>query len=47
MDERKHPLQRLMDNIWLLMALGILIPAVSYTFWGIYELMAVPDAVLP
>ena len=39
--EKKHPLQRLMDNPWLLLALGILIPTVSYTLWGWIELLMV------
>ena len=47
MEERKHPLQRLMDNIWVLTVLGIVIPALSYTLWGIIELMATPPAQLP
>lgn len=43
----KHPLERLMDNPWLLLVLGVLIPFVSYTFWGWYELVRVPPATLP
>ena len=33
-EDKKHPLQKLMDNPWLLLALGVLIPFVSYTLWG-------------
>ncbi len=44
---RKHPFQALMDNPWLLLALGILVPWLSYTAWGWFELSAVPAAVLP
>ena len=40
----KHPIQRLMDNPWLLLALGLLIPIVSYTVWGLIELLAVQPA---
>jgi hypothetical protein len=47
MDGRKHPLQRLMDNPWLLLALGLLIPIVSYTAWGLVELARVRPAPLP
>ena len=37
-DPKKHPLQKLMDNPWLLLVLGILIPTLSYTVWGWIEL---------
>lgn len=47
MDSRKHPLERLMDNPWLLLALGILVPVVSYTLWGILEVLQTPPATLP
>ena len=43
----KHPLQKLMDNPWLLLALGILIPFVSYSIWGWIELSQLPKATLP
>lgn len=42
-----HPLQRLMDNPWLLLVLGILVPFVSYTLWGWVDLATVPPATLP
>lgn len=45
--ERKHPLQRLMDNPWLLLALGVLIPLLSYTAWGWIELTKTKPAALP
>ena len=45
--EKKHPLQKLMDNTWLLLALGIAIPFLSYTLWGWIELMLVKAAPLP
>lgn len=47
MEGTKHPLQKLMDNPWLLLALGIVIPILSYTVWGVLELVAVPPATLP
>ena len=40
-DHKKHPLQKLMDDTWLLLALGILIPFLSYTVWGWIELMLI------
>lgn len=45
--QKKHPLQRLMDNTWLLLALGILIPFLSYTVWGWIEILFVKPATLP
>jgi hypothetical protein len=45
--DRPHPLQRLLDNPWLLLALGLLIPFLSYTLWGIVELEMLPPATLP
>ncbi len=36
-----------MDNPWLLLALGILVPFVSYTLWGLLELMSLSPARLP
>lgn len=44
---RKHPLQSLMDNPWLLLALGVLVPILSYTVWGWVELHLLPHATLP
>jgi hypothetical protein len=44
---RKHPIQRLMDNPWLLLALGVVIPTLSYTVWAWLELLATPPATLP
>lgn len=46
-EPNKHPLQKLLDNTWLLLALGILIPFLSYTAWGWIELMVVKQATLP
>jgi hypothetical protein len=44
----KEPLlKRLMDNTWLLLVLGVLIPLLSYTLWGWIELGTVKAATLP
>ncbi|MCB1045537.1 MAG: hypothetical protein KDC35_21535 [Acidobacteria bacterium] len=43
----KHPLQKLLDNPWLLLALGILVPVLSYTVWGWIELANLGAAQLP
>ena len=40
-------LQRLFDNPWLLLLLGLVIPTLSYTVWGLIELMLLPQAKLP
>lgn len=42
-----HWIQRLMDNPWLLLFLGVLVPLVSYTLWGWIELASLPPATLP
>ena len=46
MDDRTHPIQRLMDNPWALLALGILIPVLSYTLWGLIGILTMPTATL-
>jgi len=45
--DRKHPIQKLMDNTWILLALGIAVPLLSYTIWGWVELWMLPSATLP
>lgn len=41
----KLPLgQRLLDNIYFLLAAGLGIPFVLYTLWGVLELFHVPHA---
>ena len=39
--------QRLYDNVFLLLVAGILVMAVVYTGWGIWELLTLPPATLP
>lgn len=46
-EPKKHPVQRLMDNPWLLLVLGVLIPILSYSVWGWIELLLVKPATLP
>jgi hypothetical protein len=36
-----------MDNPWLLLLLGLVVPIVSYTLWGWIELSLVSPATLP
>jgi hypothetical protein len=47
-NETKEPLlKRLMDNPWLLLVLGVLVPMLSYTLWGWIELEMIKPALLP
>lgn len=47
-NQTKDPwLKRLMDNPWLLLVLGVVIPLLSYTAWGWVELGLVQPATLP
>jgi hypothetical protein len=39
--------QRLFDNWGLLLAAGILVVAVLYIGWGLYEIVSLPQATLP
>jgi hypothetical protein len=44
----KIPLgQRLFDNVFLLLALGMLVMLVAFTGWGLWEILAMPQATLP
>jgi hypothetical protein len=36
-----------MDNPWLLLFLGVVVPFLSYTIWGWVELASVKPAALP
>lgn len=47
-ENKKEPWpKRLMDNTWLLLVLGVVVPMLSYTLWGWIELMLIPPATLP
>ena len=39
--------QRLFDNVFLLLAAGILVMVVFYTGWGLWEITTLPEAPLP
>jgi hypothetical protein len=39
-----HFMQKLLDNQWALLALGILTPTVLYTLWGLYDVINIPAA---
>ena len=39
-----HFMQRLLDNQWILLALGLLVPTVLYTLWGLWDVINIPMA---
>ena len=39
--------QRFFDNVFLLLALGVLIMVALYTGWGMWEILTLPKATLP
>jgi hypothetical protein len=39
--------QRLFDNVFLLLVVGLLVMFVVYTGWGIWEIVSMPKATLP
>lgn len=43
-EERVPFMQRVMDNHFLLLFLGVTIPTVLYIMWGIMELVQIPVA---
>ena len=42
--ERVPAMQRVLDNPFLLLCLGITIPTVLYLVWGVMEVVSVPIA---
>lgn len=43
-EERIPVMQSIMDNPFLILFLGVAIPAVLYTIWGVMEIAAIPLA---
>ena len=43
-DERIPTMQKLLDNPFLLLFLGVVIPTVFYLIWGIMEIVTIPIA---
>ena len=41
-DFKPHFMQRVLDNPFLLLFLGVVIPTVFYILWGIMEIVTVP-----
>ncbi len=42
--ERIPVMQRVLDNPFLLLFLGVVVPAVLYVIWGVMEITAIPLA---
>lgn len=45
--EEIHPIQKLFDRPFLLLAAGMTVMAGFYTLWGIFEIMTMGKAPLP
>ena len=43
-EERTPLAQAFFDNIFLLLVLGIAVPVIFYTIWGLFEIASVPVA---
>lgn len=43
-DERIPMMQKVLDNPFILLALGVFTPALLYLIWGIIELISIPIA---
>lgn len=39
--------QRVFDNMYLLLALGVVVMIVVYTGWGVWEIISMPQGRLP
>lgn len=46
-DDPPPLMQRLFDNVFLLLALGIVVMLIVYTGWGMWELLTMPKGTLP
>lgn len=43
-DEKVPLMQQLLDNPFLLLFLGVLIPMIVYTLWGVIDILTIPLA---
>ena len=43
-NEKVPMMQQLLDNPFLLLSLGVMIPMVVYTLWGVIEILTIPVA---
>jgi hypothetical protein len=39
--------QRVFDNMYLMLALGVVVMIVIYTAWGVWEIISMPQGRLP
>jgi hypothetical protein len=49
-EDRTEPIplgQRLFDNMYLLLALGVLVMLVIFTAWGMWDILSMPKGTLP
>jgi len=43
-DEPVPAMQELLDNPWILLFLGVVVPTVLYVLWGVMEIVSIPIA---
>lgn len=43
-EEKVPMMQQLLDNPFLLLFLGVMVPMVLYTLWGVIDILTVPLA---
>ena len=43
-DEKLPMMQQLLDNPFLLLFLGVMVPMLVYTLWGVIDILTVPLA---
>ena len=43
-EERVPTMQRILDNPFLLLFLGVVVPTVLYIIWGVIEIVQIPIA---
>ena len=43
-NEKVPMMQQLLDNPFLLLFLGVMIPMVVYTLWGVIDILTIPVA---
>ncbi len=41
-EEKVPAMQRMLDNPFLLLFIGVAVPTVLYTMWGIMEVISIP-----
>ena len=41
-EEKVPMMQQLLDNPFLLLFLGVMIPTIVYTLWGVIDILTVP-----